>query len=135
MATGTAATTARQYHQQMIHYLRRGITYLDDGTTVTVGTIPAGSLIVKPISGVAVTTVFNAGTTNVLDIGPSTDASTDLWATDLALGAVGFAPLDEAITNLVTVDTIVQAAVDLTGTAATAGAAEIVIAYIPDNDR
>lgn len=135
MATGATATSARQYHQQMIHYLRKGITYLDDGLTVTVGTIPAGSLVVKPISGVAVTQVFNAGTTNVLDIGPSADAGTDLWATDLSLSSPGFVPLDEAVTNLVVSDTIVQAAVDLIGTAATTGTAEIVIAYIPDNDR
>lgn len=134
MATGTAGTVARQFHTQQIHYLRKSITYADDGTTVTVGTIPAGSLILKPISGVAVTTVFNAGSTNVLDIGPSTDSGTDLWATDLALGTLAFVPLDEAVTNLVSVDTIVQAAVDLTGTAATTGAAEIIIAFIPDND-
>lgn len=134
MATGTAGTAARQFHTQQIHYLRKSITFADDGTTVTVGTIPAGSLILKPISGVAVTTVFNAGSTNVLDIGPSTDSGTDLWATDLALGTLAFVPLDEAVTNLVSVDTIVQAAVDLTGTAATTGAAEIIIAYIPDND-
>lgn len=134
MATGTAGTVARQFHTQQIHYLRKSITYADDGTTVTIGTIPAGSLVLKPISGVAVTTVFNAGTTNVLDIGPSTDSGTDLWATDLALGTLAFVPLDEAVTSLVSVDTIVQAAVDLTGTAATTGAAEIIIAYIPDND-
>lgn len=125
---------ARQFHQQMIHYLRKSITFADDGTTVTVGEIPAGSLVIRPISGVAVTTAFNAGSTNVLDIGPSTDSGTDLWATDLALGTIGFVPLDEAVTNLVSVNTVVQAAVDLTGTAATAGAAEIIIAYIPDND-
>jgi len=135
MATGTRGTAARDFRKQMIHYLRKGITFADDGTTVTVGTIPAGSLIIKPISGVAVTTVFNAGSTNVLDIGPSTDSGTDLWATDLALGSLAFVPLDEAVTNLVTVDTVVQAAVDLTGTAATTGAAEIIIAYVPDNDR
>lgn len=135
MATNTAGSVARNFNKQMIHYLRKGITFADDGTTVTVGTIPAGSLVIKPISGVAVTTVFNAGSTNVLDIGPSTDSGTDLWATDLALGTLGFIPLDEAVTNLVSVDTIVQAAVDLSGTAATTGAAEIVIAYIPDNDR
>ncbi len=134
MATGTAGTAARDYNMQMIHYLRKSITYADDGTTVTIGTIPAGSLVLKPISGVAVTTVFNAGTTNVLDVGPSTDSGTDLWATDLALGTLGFVPLAEAVTNLVSVDTIVQAAVDLPGTAATPGAAEIIIAYIPDND-
>ena len=135
MATGTAGSTARVYASQQIHYLRKSITFADDGTTVTVGTIPAGSLVLKPISGVAVTTVFNAGSTNVLDVGPSTDSGTDLWATDLALGTLGFVPIDEAVTNLVSVDTIVQAAVDLTGTAATTGAAEIIIAYIPENDK
>lgn len=134
MATNTAGSTARDFNKQMVHYLRKGITYADDGTTVTVGTIPAGSLVLKPISGVAITTVFNAGSTNVLDIGPSTDSGTDLWATDLALGTLGFVALDEAVTNLVSVDTVVQAAVDLTGTAATTGAAEIIIAFIPDND-
>ena len=134
MPTGTAGTTARQYDTQQVHYLRKGITFADDGTTVTIGTIPANSIILRPLSGVAVTQVFNAGSTNVLDIGPSTDAGTDLWATDLALGALAFVPLDEAVTNLVTVDTVVQAAVDLTGTAATTGTAEIVICYIPDND-
>jgi len=134
MATNTAGSVARDFNKQMVHYLRKGITYADDGTTVTVGTIPAGSLVLKPISGVAITTVFNAGSTNVLDIGPSTDSGTDLWATDLALGTLGFVALDEAVTNLVSVDTVVQAAVDLTGTAATTGAAEIIIAFIPDND-
>lgn len=125
---------AREFHTQQVHYLRKTIGFADDGTTVTVGTIPAGSLILKPISGVAVTTVFNAGTTNVADLGPSTDSGTDLWATDLALGTLAFVPLDEAVTNLVTVETTVQIAVDLTGTAATTGSAEVIIAYIPDND-
>lgn len=134
MPTGTAGTAARQFHTQQVHYLRKSITYLDDGLTITVGTIPAGSLVLKPLSGVAVTTVFNAGTTNVADMGPSTDSGTDLWATDLALGTLAFVPLDEAVTFLVSVDTIVQIAVDLTGTAATTGAAEVIICYIPDND-
>jgi hypothetical protein len=125
---------ARQFHEQQVHYLRKGFTFADDGTTLTVGVIPAGSIIIKPISGVAITTVFNAGTTNVADLGPSTDAGTDLWATDLALGTLAFVPIDEAVTNLVTVDTTVQIAVDLTGAAATTGAAEVIICYIPDND-
>lgn len=126
---------AREFHTQQVHYLRKTIGFADDGKTITVGTIPAGSLILKPISGVAVTTVFNAGTTNVADLGPSTDSGTDLWATDLALGTLAFVPLDEAVTNLVTVETTVQIAVDLTGTDATTGSAEVIIAYIPDNDN
>ena len=133
MTTGTAGTTARQYSQQMIHYLRKGITYADDGTTVDVGTIPAGSLILKPLSGVYVNTAFNGATTNTLDIGPSTDSGTNLWGTLLALGSIAMVPLDEAVAMSVSVDTLVQAAVVST-TGASAGSAEIVIAFIPDND-
>ena len=125
---------AREYHQQLVHYCRKGIVFGDDGKTVTVGTIPAGSLILKPISGVAVTTVFNGGSTNTLDIGPSTDTGTNLWATLLALGTLGYIPLDEAVTNLVTVETTVQAYVVSTASAST-GAGEILIAYVPDNDN
>ena len=133
MTTGTAGTTARQYSQQMVHYLRKGITYADDGTTVDVGTIPAGSLILKPLSGVYVNTAFNGAVTNTLDIGPSTDSGTNLWGTILALGAIAMVPLDEAVAMSVSVDTLVQAAVVST-TGASAGSAEIVIAFIPDND-
>lgn len=125
---------AREYHQQLVHYCRKGIVFGDNGKTVTVGTIPAGSLILKPISGVAVTTVFNGDATNTLDIGPSTDSGTNLWATVLALGTLGYIPLDEAVTNLVTVETIVQAYVVSTASAST-GAGEILIAYVPDNDN
>lgn len=133
MATGTAGTVARQFHTQQVHYLRKSISYTDNGTTVTIGTIPAGSVLVKPISGVSVNVAFNGGTTNTLDIGPSTDSGTNLWMTVGALGSIAFVPLDEAVTMLVTVDTVVQAYVVSTA-AASAGTAEIVICYIPDND-
>lgn len=134
MATGTAGTTARQYPQQMVHFLRKSVTFSDNGTQLTVGKIPAGSLIVKPMSGVQVTTAFNAGTTNVLDIG--TSSNDDLFGTDLALGSLAFVPLDEAIGGfLVADDTTVTVTVGLAGTAATTGAAEVVICYIPDIDQ
>lgn len=139
MATGTAATTARQLATQQVHYLRCGITFADNGLVKTVGTIPAGSQMINLTSGVYVREVFNAGTSNVLDIG--TTADDDLYATDLALGTKAFVALDEAATATnvntwyVTVDTTITATVALSGTAATTGAAEIIIAYIVDNDR
>ena len=133
MATGTAATSARQYSQQMVHYLRKGITYADDGDTVTVGIIPAGAQIIKPMSGVAVNVAFDGNSSNVLDIGASTDTGTNNFATQLALGSIAFVPLDEAVTMTVSVDTTIQALVTSTASA-TAGQAEIVICYIPDND-
>src|SRR6185312_12829284 len=102
---------ARVYSDQMVHYLRKAITFADNGKTVDVGTIPAGALFLKPISGVHVAVAFNGDTTNTLDIGPSTDAGTNLWATVLALGTIGFIPCDEVVSNVVSVDTLVQAKV------------------------
>lgn len=133
MATGTAGTVARQHPYQMIHFLRKSLVFGDNGVARTVGVIPAGSLILKPASGVHITTVFNAGTGNVLDIG--TSDNDDLFGTDLALGTATFVPLDENVGGyLVTADTTITATVALSGTAATTGAAEVVIAYIPDTD-
>lgn len=123
---------ARQYHHQMIHFLRKSIAYTDEDTAVTIGIIPSGSVILKALSGVTVSTAFNAATTNQLDIGNSGDPN--LYGTLLALGATDFVPLDEAVSYLVTQDTTITATVTLTGTAATAGAAEVTIAYIPDTD-
>jgi hypothetical protein len=136
MPTNTPGTTARQSQVQAIHFLRRSLTFGDNGIARTVGIIPAGAQIIQPLSGVYVTTAFNAGTTNVLDIGTSADD--DLYATDLALGTRAFVAIDEAATAvntwLVTADTTITATVALAGTAATAGAAEVVIAYVPDTD-
>lgn len=126
--------TARQYHTQQVHYLRKGFTFADNGSVLTVGVIPAGALILKPVSGVHVVTVFNAGTSNVLDIGTSADD--DLFGTDLALGTANFVPLDESIGGFrVSAETTITATPALAGTAATTGDGEIIIAYIPDNDR
>lgn len=125
---------ARVLATQQVHYLRKKITFANDGQTVDVGTIPAGALVLKPISGVHVSVAFNGGTTNTLDIGPSTDSGTNLWATVLALGTIGFIPIDEVVSNVVSVDTLVQAKVVSTASAS-AGTGYIVIAYVPDNDK
>ena len=76
---------------------------------------------------------FNGGSTNTLDIGASTDAGTDNFATLLALGTIGFIPLDEVVSGLLAVDTIISAKVVSTASAST-GQGEIIIAFIPDND-
>ena len=131
MATNTKGGTALLYQQAVVHFLRKTVTFADDEVAIQVGIVPAGTLILKPMSGVHVTTAFNSGTKNAVDIG--TDANDDLWGTDLALGTATFVPLDEAVGGyVVSEDTIVTATVDLTGTAATAGEAEVVICFVPD---
>lgn len=131
MSTNTAGTQARTYHTDQVHYLARDFTHADDGAVLTLGVLPAGACIIKPMSGVSVNVAFNAGTTNVLDIG--TPANDDLYATDLALGSIAFVPLDEAVSMTVAVDTTITATVDLTGTASTAGSGTIIIAYVLPN--
>ena len=134
MATGTAGTPAREYPQQMVHYLRKGITFADNGLTVDVGYLPAGAQMIKPMSGVAINVAFDGNATNTLDIGPSTDAGTNLWMTAGSLATIAFVPLDEAVSMTVSVDTLVQALVTSTAAAA-AGQAEIIICYVVDNDQ
>jgi len=134
MATGTAGSTARKSHLQMIHFLRKTIVFGDNGTTVTVGTVPAGSLILVPISGVQVDVAFDGNSSNVLSIGASTDSGTNDMASAISLATIGFVTLDETTTaKTVSVDTKIVAAVTSTADAA-AGRGEIVIAYIPDID-
>lgn len=127
-----AGSTARELPYQVVHYLRKSITFADNGTAVTVGVIPAGATILKPASGVNVDVAFNAGTSNTLNIG--TTADDNLYGTLLAVGSIAFVPLDEAVAMTVSADTTITATVVLTGTAATAGNGEVIIAYIPNND-
>lgn len=135
MATNDAnqPKLGRQYALQVVHYLRKTITF-EDTTAATVGVIPAGSLILKPASGVHVVTAFNDSTTDVVDVGTTDDG--DLFATDLDVSAVGFKVLDEDIAGLRVSSEVTVTATYAGGTGdATAGEAEVVIAYIPDNDR
>lgn len=133
MATGTAGSVGKWTVQPVVHRLYKAFTFADDGSTLTMGVIPASSVNPAMVirGGVVVSTAFDAGSTNVLDIGTSSD--TDGFATDLALGTIGVITADEmATTNdaYLTADTTIQCVVDLTGTAATAGAAVAWVEYI-----
>lgn len=123
---------ARDAGTQQVHFLRKTLGVGDMAKVVKLGTIPAGALILKALSGVQVNTVFNSATTTVLDIGSAADG--DLYATDLDVKtAAAFVPLDEAVSMVVTADTELTATLAETGTAATAGSAVVVIAFLPNN--
>jgi hypothetical protein len=105
----------------------------DAGVAQSLGTIPAGSVILKPASGVAISEVFTAGDTSsaaVVDIGSAADD--DLFATNLGLDALGFVPCDEAVSFYVAADTELTATIGVTGTV-TGGVAKVVVAYVPNN--
>src|SRR5688572_14307126 len=137
MATNTAATAARSSHHQMVHYLRKEITYADEGVTVTVGIIPAGASVIG--GGVHVKTAFNDSGTDLLDVGfvgSTTDA--DGYATLLELANVGFIALDElaATTNIQqSVDTTVTALYTGSNNNASAGVADLIVLFVLDNDQ
>jgi hypothetical protein len=128
------AAVPRQFHQQMVHYIRKTISYTNT-TAVTVGKIPAGSVIVTSMSGIVVTTAFNDSGTDVIDVGYSTDSGTNNLATAVDVSALGFKPLDEAVADqLLAADYEIKAVFTGQNGNASAGAGEVVICYIPDND-
>lgn len=138
MATGTAGDAARQLPLQVVHTLRKRITYASPGTGVaaTVGLLPAGASVVG--GGVHVITAFNGSGTDLLDvgfIGATTDA--DAYASALTLAAVGFIAFDElaATTNIQgTVSHTVTATYTDQNTNATAGVADVIVLYVVNND-
>lgn len=115
---------------QQVHYFRKRVNYNDAniGSGVLMGTLPAGAMIV--LQAVRVNTAFNAGTTNALNVG-TTAGGTQLFTDAATAGA-----RVPAIANLsfaVDTDLFVQYA--QTGTAASAGQADIVIGFAPNNDQ
>lgn len=127
------AVPARNDGSQNIHYLRKKIVYTDGVAAVsTVGVIPTGAIVIR--GGVVIKTAFNAGSTNVLDIGTTSDD--DGFATDLAMGTVGVIVADEMATTddmgPVTADTTITCTVALTGTAPTTGEGYVWLEYMPN---
>ena len=116
-----AASLARQYHTQQVHFLRTLINYNDaDALTRVIGTIPAGSNLLRV--NTCVSTAQNAGTTNTLSVG-TTSGGTDI---------INAAAAGSATANVVTqADTTYYATLTQSGTAATAGVVEVTIEYVP----
>ena len=132
MPTNTAATAARQTHLQVPHSIRKTITF-ETAADTEIGTLPAGAVIDPALSSVLIKTAFNAATTNTIDVG--TAADDNLYATALAAGSVARVPFDEfTASNVLSADTTLTVTYDQSGTAATAGEAEVVVVYHVDND-
>lgn len=127
---------ARQTHMQDTHFLRASLSLADlvaaSTGGVQIGTLPAGARVLR--SHVFIETAFNAGTTNVLDVG--TLAGPDQFiptATALA-GATGLKTLaPPALQGVIAADVAVLAIYSQTGTPATTGLATVIIEYAPNN--
>lgn len=133
MATGTAGTTARDLNMQVKHTIARTLAYNTAGaaTGVVVGAIPAGAIVT--CWNVHVTTAFNAGTTNPIAIG-TTGTGADVAAaasiTSATAGAYSSANVAAAgARGALPSDTTIYVSYIPTGTAATTGAAVVVVEY------
>jgi|SRR6185369_9485867 len=127
---------ARNDGSQNVHFIGKDIAYntvgIGTADTVKVGRIPAGSLLINAY--VRVTTAFNAATANVLTVGQNATANTDIVAAgELNEGATGTTVVLTGASLTFANDTDIYVRYTQTGTAATAGAATIVITYIPPN--
>ena len=128
MATGTAATDAREYHQSMVHYLRKTVDYEDtDSAGVKVGTLPSGAVMLSV--DVMVTTAF-AGTSPDLTVGVSGDLDKYLASGDVTETSTGLTSVTDKCEK-VSADTEVRAAVG--GSSLTAGEAVVIVRYAADN--
>jgi hypothetical protein len=132
MATGTAGTNARELPFQAVHYLRKTVTYASENTQIKVGTVPAGSVILYPLTGLHVVTAFNDTGTDTYDLG--TLESATLFASAVAISA-GFQAIDENVAGLrVSSDTDIYFRYNGENNNADAGEGEMLVAFIPDND-
>lgn len=127
MATGTAGSTARKYHQDVVHAVRVPIVYTNVGPYV-VGKLPAGAAVVD--AGIVITTAFAGGTPQTLDIGISGDAAD--FGSALVLTAVGVMKADDLATAskaYMSADTDVIATLSA-GATVSAGAGYVYVNYI-----
>jgi hypothetical protein len=137
MATNVAGGQARNLVWQSLHYLRKNVLYNTAGIATGVpmaAELPAGANIM--FTQVKIKTAFNAGTTNVLTVGTNGSSYDNI---------VSAGDVDESVAEA----TMVATGADVTfaanvrpyikytqsGTAASAGEAEITIVYAPNNDQ
>lgn len=124
----------RRYHNQQVHYLTKSVTYSDSGIDVG-GTVKFNASLPKNAfvtnTSVKVKTAFNAATTNVLTVGTNPNTTNDIVAAaDVnEASAIGFNIAGPGVLST-TADLDVYVKFAQTGTAATAGAADIVVTYV-----
>lgn len=121
---------ARDAGYQNLQYFHKHILFSDTITTFTFR-IPAYSIIMPAFTGVDVSTVYNAGTNNRIQVGIA--GAVSKYGLNLTLATLGFQPIAVAVGHRVTVDTDVLFTIDVTGTAATTGEADLLLAFRPPN--
>lgn len=131
-------TPAHDLRFASTHFLRRDVAFNSaaSGTQVSMGTLPANAIVLRTV--VAIRTAFNAATTNVLIVGTAGDDDALVAAAgvdETAVGVTSVAPATLAGLMSSTADTEIFWKYTQSGTAATAGAATIIVEYATDMTR
>jgi hypothetical protein len=127
--------TARQNATQQVHYIRYNFAFNTVGATAiqqSMGAaVPAGAQIVGVT--IAIPTAFNAGTTNTLDVGTAAAPTALISAAALGSAAISLSQPATLQGQLsASADTELFVRYNFTGTTPTAGAATVVVAYVPN---
>ena len=123
-------------HNGRARVLKTRIVYGDDGTSIALGTVPAGSLLLGLY--VYVETAFNDSGTDLLEVGTSLDPDAYAKTADVNLTATGLTAT--GFTGAAAMPQVVQAETALTAiyngqnSDATQGALVVVIHYAPLNN-
>lgn len=132
-------STAYQTQYSVLHCIRKGITYATTGigtaATVAVGTIPAGAVVDHVL--VRVDTAFNdSNNDDAIDVGTSgnNDALVDSTNTDADPQTTGAYHVYRGSDVTFSSDTVIYVTCVGTADDASAGAAEVIVAYWVDND-
>ena len=131
MATGTAGDQARQQPRQVVNTWRKTINFNDPGIADGVAgvVVPAGAFLTRVL--IEIVTAFNAVTTNVITMGTTATGTNIVAAGDVdeTVAAVYEVTRGYGRSLTAAADTTIYYRYTQTGTAATAGVAEIVVEY------
>lgn len=124
------AIPARISHEQQTLYIGARLNYNSTGAAagIAIGTLPAGARITQIRAYVK--TAFNAGTTNPVAVGITGTGATVAASASVAADVVGAKDITTGLNLEFATDTTIYVSYIPTGTAATAGALDIVIAYV-----
>jgi hypothetical protein len=132
----TNTVPSRRYHTAQTHFLRKRVTYSDagisDGVSVKFeNNLPAGAFVEQTF--IRIVTGFNAQTANTLTIGTNTTTSSDIASiTANSATVAGMYPISGpgVLDSANALDVFVK--YQQSGTAATAGVADIKVNYAPN---
>lgn len=130
MATNTAPVrpTVREYRRQVVHSIRRTVSFAAGGAFDFPASLPERALITRTL--VLVETAFTAGA--ALTVGTTPGGNDILAAADTAVTAAGVKRPDTAtLKGRLAADTALYGTI---AGAPVAGVATIVFEYVPNND-